>query len=496
MMAVEQLLLHLKRNGIRVTLKQGKLQIHAGKGQFTEELKLQLKENKEGIIAYLSKNNSDNKRPITTRQILDEPPLSFAQQRLWFIDQLQGGTPEYNMPMVFDVQGPLNLSLVTDVFSQIIARHEVLRTVYVETEGETKQVIRSLSDIDFAINEIDQRHLTRETQSEAVNAYVEGDILKPFNLAQDLMLRVSYIHTGDETGVLVFNMHHIATDGWSMEVLIKEFFALYEAFSQGKPNSLPELDIQYADYAHWQRNQLEGEVLDTQLDYWAKQLDEVPPIHSLPLSYPRPEVRKHVSAIVRSNLSADISQKLQAIAKQHQLTPFMLLHGALSLLLSRHSNSSDIVIGTPVANRKQEELAPLIGLFANTLVLRANTQHATLAEYFSHIRQVHLGAQSNQDVPFEQLVERLNIPRSTAHTPLFQIILTTNTNYRLNDDTNLDAMTLSGVTLSPYQSDRVQAKCDLDIDMSISDEGVGISWTYIFFRYISWLGNDIPRTQT
>lgn len=404
--------------------------------------------------------------------------VSFSQQRLWFIDQLQGGTPEYNMPMAFEVQGQLNLSLLTEVFTHIIARHEVLRTVYVESQGEATQHIRQMSDIEFAVNEVELAHLTEEAQLSEIKTHVEADIVTPFDLAFDVMVRVSYLHTAKDAGVLIFNMHHIASDGWSMEVLAKEFFTLYEAFSQDQPSPLPELDIQYADYAHWQRTHLEGQVLDKQLDYWTKQLDEVSPVHSLPLSHTRPESKSHLGAVVRGSLSADVSKKLLTLAKHHYLTPFMLLHGAVSLLLSRHSNSSDIVIGTPVANRLQAELEPLIGFFVNTLVLRADTEYESLSAYFAHIREVNLGAQSNQDVPFEQLVERLNTPRSVAHTPLFQIMLTTNTDYGVNYDSKLDTMTLSDVTLSPYQSDTIQAKFDLDIDMSISDEGVGVNWTY------------------
>ncbi|KKE81559.1 amino acid adenylation domain-containing protein, partial [Pseudoalteromonas luteoviolacea] len=500
MIAIEQLLLHLKSNGIRVTLNDGKLQVHAGKGKLSDELKQQLKSNKEHLVKYLSKNNIDSKKAVTAVERNEQSPLSFSQQRLWFIDQLQGGASEYNMPMAFEVKGPLNLSLVSTVFSHIIERHEILRTVYVESQGETTQCIRPMSDIDFQINEIDLKHLTRETKSDAVATFVERDTLTPFNLATDVMLRVSYVHTDLDSGVLIFNMHHIASDGWSMEVLTKEFFVLYDAFSQGKPSPLPALEIQYADYAQWQHTHLKGEVLDNQLDYWVKQLDDVPPLHDLPLSHTRPEMKAHEGALVSGQLSATVSQKLQALAKQFQLTPFMLLHGALSLLLAKHSNNPDVVIGTPIANRTQLELKPLIGFFVNTLVLRTDTRHATLSDYFAHIKQVHLGAQSNQDVPFEQLVERLNIPRSTMHTPLFQILLTTNTDFGMNTGSSHDVMALSGVTLAGYQSEMVQAKFDLDINLQVSQDGIGIIWTYDISLFdevvISKLNNHLCRLLT
>ncbi|KKE85270.1 condensation domain-containing protein, partial [Pseudoalteromonas luteoviolacea] len=477
---MNELLEQLYSIGVKLKLDDAEnLKIIGKKERLTPEIINAIKTNKGRIVEWLKEqSNQPAATKIEANHLSGLCSPSFAQQRLWFIDQLQGGTPEYNMPNVFEVQGKLDLALVTEVFTQIIARHEVLRTVYQEVQGEAKQRIRPMTEVDFGINEIDFSHLQHEAQSEAVNEFVESDILQPFNLAEDLMLRVSYILTGADTGVLIFNMHHIASDGWSMEVLTKEFFALYEALIQGLPNPLPDLEIQYADYAYWQHTKLEGEALDKQLDYWVEHLDAVPPVHSLPLSYTRPEVKSHIGAVVQGDLPASIGKKLLALAKQHQLTPFMLLHGALSLLLARHSNNADIVIGTSTANRAQEELAPLIGFFVNTLVLRTQTDQGSLSEYFEHIKQVHLGAQSNQDVPFEQLVERLKIPRSSAHTPLFQIVLTTSTDYGIDSDSSLDSMALSGVTLVPYQADMVQAKFDLHISMNMSSAGVGITWKY------------------
>ncbi|KKE85739.1 non-ribosomal peptide synthetase, partial [Pseudoalteromonas luteoviolacea] len=473
-MKMNRLLSELQSNGVKVSNVNGKLNLKVPK-DLDPKLKSKLVEHKNEFKLFLeSIYVKDSIKPFA--RVGNSFDASFSQQRLWFVDQLQGGSPEYNMPTVFKVEGHLDLTLLNDVFAHIIERHEVLRTVYEDVKGEPKQRILPMSEVAFKIHEKNLTDLTCETKSEAVNTFVETDLLEPFNLAQDVMLRVSYIHTETDAGVLIFNMHHIASDGWSMEVLTKEFFALYEAFSSGQPSPLPELEIQYVDYAHWQRNHITGEVLDTQLDYWAMQLDELPPVHSLPLVSSRPEVKKHVGAGVHGSLPAAVGQKLQALAKQHQLTPFMLLHGALSLLLSRHSNSSDVVIGTPVANRLQDELSPLIGFFVNTLVLRADTEHETLSEYFSHIKDVHLGAQANQNVPFEQLVERLNVPRSTAYTPLFQILLSTSTDYGVTNDPAPVAM--SDVTLLPYESDKIQAKFDLDINMSISDEGVGVFWKY------------------
>ncbi|MCJ8274286.1 MAG: condensation domain-containing protein, partial [Psychrosphaera sp.] len=228
----------------------------------------------------------------------DKMPVSYTQQRLWFIDRMQGGTPEYNLPMAFEVTGQFNTALVTAVFNTIIERHEILRTVYLDEGQQTLQHIYSLSAIDFAVKEHDLSHLTGEALAGQVKMLVETDIVTPFDLTSDLMLRVSYVKKTAQSGVLIFNMHHIASDGWSMEVLTKEFFALYEAYSENKPNPLPPLAVQYVDYAYWQRDYLSGKVLDVQLDYWTQQLNELPAVHSLPLDYPRPQIKGHDGATI------------------------------------------------------------------------------------------------------------------------------------------------------------------------------------------------------
>jgi amino acid adenylation domain-containing protein len=471
----------LNNKGVRLYLEHGTLKSKSPAGGINDEERVYIKKNKQLIVQCLESLNNSNtsgKKNSIVKQRSHTGELSFSQQRLWFIDSLQGGSPEYNMPVAFEVTGQFDITLVTEVFNSIIERHEVLRTVYLEKAGEAHQHICSMSDIAFEIKVEDLNHLTGEKLDTQVKSLVEADIYAAFNLAEDLMLRVSYVKKTAVTGVLIFNMHHIASDGWSMEVLIKEFFTLYHAYSQGQINPLPDLEIQYADYTHWQREYLNGEVLESQLNYWEKQLDELPAVHSLPLDHARPAIKQHEGAIVSGELPATIAKQLLTVAKEHELTPFMLLHGVLSLLLSRHSNSSDVVIGTPVANRLQAELDPLIGFFVNTLVLRADTNHDTLSDYFAHIRQVHLDAQSNQDVPLQQLVERLKAPRSTAHSPLFQIEITTNTSYGLNDESDIVPFALSGVDIQPYQSDLIQSKYDLNIDLSISEHGVGLKWNY------------------
>ncbi|KGJ88687.1 amino acid adenylation domain protein, partial [Colwellia psychrerythraea] len=410
--------------------------------------------------------------------------LSFAQERLWFIDKFNHGSAEYNMPAAFDVVGDFDVKAAEQAITRIIARHAVLRTVYIEDEQETLQHIQD--SFDFTVQQHDLTFLCDTEKQARLSALIEVDVKMPFNLGQDLMVRVSFIlrekgqnkDGSEQQGTLLFNMHHIASDGWSMDVLIREFVTLYESIIAEQPDPLLPLEIQYADYANWQREYLQGDMLASQLSYWDKQLADLPSIHSLILDEPRPEEKQYAGARVSGQLSGDIACSLQHIAKAHQLTPFMLLHAALALVLARHSNSHDIVIGTPVANRLQAELEPLIGFFVNTLVLRLDTNHQDLSDYLAHVREVHLDAQSNQDVPFERLVEKLNISRSSAYTPVFQIMLTTDTDYGLGENKERQQLTLPGVTLSPLPAEHITAKFDLDIRISLNENGVNLEWVF------------------
>uniref|UniRef100_UPI004053EC43 amino acid adenylation domain-containing protein n=1 Tax=Shewanella sp. TaxID=50422 RepID=UPI004053EC43 len=484
-MNINELITCLAKKDIDLYLDEsGKLKAKAPSGALGSTEIALIKDNKSGLINYLQQLSRVSKaQEVQTIQAVERGddnrmPLSFSQQRLWFINSLQGETSEYNIPAILNTNGYLDLALLNQVLNTIVARHEVLRTVYVEEQGNVLQQIKQVSEVTFSITEHDFSDLTSETQTKLVDEAVTQEVIKPFALSKDLMLRVSYLKTSARSGVLIFNMHHIASDGWSLEVLTKEFFALYEAYSEHKANPLAPLTIQYADYAQWQRDYLSSERLEQQLSYWQQQLDELPIVHSLPLDKPRPATKQYRGAVVTSQLDKTVSTKLMAMARQHQLTPFMLLHGALSLVLSRHSNSSDIVIGTPVANRLQAELEPLIGFFVNSLVLRVNTAQASLTEYFAHIKQVHLDAQSNQDVPFEQLVGRLNVPRNTAHSPVFQILLNTHTDYGLQGNTDVNALSLPGVDIKPYEQAYTQEKFDLSIDLSLHEQGVELSWRY------------------
>lgn len=401
---------------------------------------------------------------------------SYSQQRLWFMHQLNSGSAEYNMPAAFKITGTFELTAAEQAIERVIACHESLRTTYHASASNANEALQTIqTDYSFSINQLDFSELKASEQQDRVNKLIAEDSLKSFDISNDLMVRVSYIKLSCDNqhnqDVLMFNMHHIASDGWSMGIFLKEFIANYTAIVEGQQVELEPLEIQYADYAFWQRQPHFTETVNQQLGYWKKQLLGAPAVHSLELDFPRPEIKQYRGSTVNFHLNQETTNKLKQLATDNQMTLFMLLHAGLSLLLSRHSNSQDIVIGTPVANRRQVELETLIGFFVNTLVLRSNTNYDNIEEYLAHIREINLDAQANQDIPFEQLVEHCNVMRTTNHSPLFQIMFSMNT----NEQTQL---AVPGVQFDQLMSEDTVAKFDIDISAQETSQGIELSWRY------------------
>ncbi|KZN40562.1 non-ribosomal peptide synthetase [Pseudoalteromonas luteoviolacea] len=415
-------------------------------------------------------NDKPSERPAVSAVNRDNQdlPLSFAQQRLWFLNQLGDDHGQYNMSVAFILDGKFDVDVAEQAMVRIINRHESLRTIFSVKNNQCVQAIRPAKG--FSIDRYDLRSYDSVLQQQKANELIKQDSQKPFDLSQDLMVRAAYVMLSGQNRLL-FSVHHIASDGWSIGLLLKEFVTAYQDISQDRPDSLPDLDIQYGDYAYWQRQWLAEEVLEKQLEYWSEQLAEMPAVHNLPLDHDRPAIKTHNGDKLSSVIDLQTMNRLLKVAQQSSMTPFMLLHGALALVLSRHSNSSDIVIGTPVANRNQAELASLIGFFVNTIVLRVDTNHMTLAQYLAHVRDVNLAAQSHQDVPFEQLVDYCKVPRSTQHSPLFQITFTV-------EDEDLADLALQGVKFIPIEGGSVTAKFDLDISAKLTGQGIEFSWVY------------------
>jgi non-ribosomal peptide synthetase component F/acyl carrier protein len=410
------------------------------------------------LAAVLNQTDASVRPPLVARERGGEIPLSFAQQRLWFIDQLQGASRLYNMPFATRIVGPLEGELVKAALTAIFRRHEVLRSTYHAQSADPIQQVHDEMPLPFISEDLRgmddvEAHIARAVTEEATGT---------FDLSQDAMLRGRLLRSGDDEHILLLTMHHIASDGVSMDVLMSEFGQLMAGLSRGTAvtDILPPLDIQYADYALWQRSWLRDEVLARQVDYWKRQLEDLPQVHSLALDRARPASMDHTGDDVSLWLDAKCLKGLRAVAQQHEVTLFMLLHSAFALLLSRHSFERDIVIGTPVANRTHHALEGLIGFFVNTLVLRLDVDpQASLAAYLKNVRQVHLEAQEHQDIPFELLVEQLNPERSQQHTPLFQVMM----NYLQVNEQAQSGAKQSGLSFEPLVAEDSVAQFELTL---------------------------------
>ncbi len=399
--------------------------------------------------------------------------LSFAQQRLWFIDSIESGSAQYNMPISLKIEGNFNLEAAEQAITRIIERHEPLRTVFADSDNGPIQLIKT--NFDFKLVRHDLRNFNKTEKQQRIDDLIKQNCLSLFDLKKDLMVRTSYIDISEKdkntTGLLLFSMHHIASDGWSMGILIQEFVQQYKAILKNEANPFQPLSIQYADYAYWQRQKLQGSFLKEQLDYWKNQLMDIPPVHSLPLDYPRPLAKRHEGKHVQGIIPEALSNELKAYAQRHNVTMYMLLHAALTLVLSKHSNCDDIVIGASMANRMQAELEPLIGFFINTLVLRTTIDHDLFSEYLSYVKQVNLEAQVNQDIPFEHLVEQCQVPRNIQHSPLFQIMFSM-------DNNEQSQLSLPDLNITAIDGGIQTTKFDLDISAQLTEHEIHISWIY------------------
>jgi amino acid adenylation domain-containing protein len=393
-----------------------------------------------------------------------ELPLSFAQQRLWFLSHLEPDSPFYNIPAAVRLEGQLNLAALEQSFNEIFRRHEVLRTNFRTVEGQAIAVISPTTPQLLSV--IDLSKLPRAQREIKVRQLAIAEAQHPFNLEADTLLRVKLLRLGEQEYVTLLTMHHIVSDGWSMDVLVREVAALYQAFCNGQASPLPELEIQYPDFAAWQRQWLEGEALETQLAYWLKQLDGAPAVLELPTDYPRPAIQSSRGAKYSFCLSKDQSLALKSLSQQQGSTLFMTLLAAFKTLLYRYTASNDIVIGSPIANRNHSQIEGLIGFFANTLVLRTNLEgNPSFRELLHRVKEVALGAYTHQDTPFELLVEKIQPQRNLSHTTLFQVM------FVLQNAQNSE-IELPGLTLSTLESHSGTAKFDLTLDMRETEKGL------------------------
>src|SRR5262252_5209275 len=345
-------------------------------------------------------------RELITPRRLKSAPLSFNQQGLWVLNQLMPGESVYHTPTVARLKGHLDVPAMTKSLQAIVDRHDALRTIFRTVDGEPVQFVQ---EVVLDVPVIDLTHL-READREAEGRKVLCDeVRRPFALSQAPLIRAIIVRLREDEHILLATTHHIATDGWSVGIFHRELSALYEAFSSGGASPLRSLPIQYSDYSLWQREWFAGEVYESQLRYWRRQFATMPPALELPTDHARPNVQAYRA--FRGNqqtilLPASLSRRLKAICQQENVTLFMLLLAAFQILLHRHTGGEDIVVGTPIAGRQKGETEDLIGLFINTLAIRANVSgRATVREFLNQVKQVALGAYAHQDLPFERLVK-------------------------------------------------------------------------------------------
>jgi amino acid adenylation domain-containing protein len=347
-------------------------------------------------------------------------PLSFAQQRLWFLDQLEPGSAVYNVPNAVRISGPLNVTALERSLNEIVTRHEILRTTFSTVEGEALQVISPSARQSLPV--VDLSEQAESEREEEARRLAREESRQPFDLARGPLVRVTLLRLAQEDHVLLLSLHHIVSDGWSMKVLFRELSLLYEAFAQNNPSPLTDLAIQYADFGVWQRQWLQGEILQTQLSYWKKQLTDVAPLQ-LPTDRPRPSRPSYQGARESIELSRELTQGLKTLSRRHDVTLYMTLLAAFQTLLFRYTAQDDIAVGSPIAGRTREETEGLIGFFVNTLVLRSDLSGNPLfRELLAKVRETALGAYAHQDLPFEKIVEELQPERNLGHSPLFQVM--------------------------------------------------------------------------
>ncbi|HEX6373941.1 MAG TPA: amino acid adenylation domain-containing protein, partial [Longimicrobium sp.] len=393
----------------------------------------------------------------------DRLPLSFAQQRLWFLEQLGNLGSTYHIPRRLRLRGPLDRGALVRALGGIVARHEALRTVFAQVDGVPEQRIAAVEDGAFCLVEHDLGGRA-DAEAELERLMVE-EVGAPFDLERGPLIRGRLVRLAEDDHVLLVTVHHIVSDAWSMGVLTEELRALYGAFRGGEPDPLPALPLQYADYAAWQRRWVEGEVLREQADYWTRTLAGAPEVLELPTDRPRPAQRDHAGAQVRVELDEALTAGLKALARRHETTLFMTLLTGWAVVLSRLSGQEEVVIGTPSAGRGRPEIEGLIGFFVNTLALRVDlSDRPTVAELLGRVNKRTLAAQHHQDLPFEQVVERVDPVRSLSHHPLFQVM------FAWQNTPQGDGLPLPGLAVDRVDV-RTRVMANLDLSLTLREAG-------------------------
>lgn len=396
--------------------------------------------------------------------------VSFAQERLWFLDQLEPGNPYYNIHKAVRWNGPLNREALGRALETILARHDALRTTFVAVDGTPSQVVTPSTTLPLPVTDL--RGLPPpEGEAQMLQLAVE-EARRPFDLSRDRLVRARLLRLSDDEHVFLLTIHHIVCDGWSMGLFFAELATLYAAFSKGEPSPLPDLPIQYADYAGWQRDRLQGEVLEAQLDYWKQRLSGMPPVLDFPFDRPRPAVRRGCGAGQTFSVSKELLEALRGLSRREGVTLYMTLLAAFQTLLGRYADLEEIVVGSPEAGRHRVETEPLIGYFVNMLVLRTDLRDdPTFRELLTRVRDVVLGAQTHPELPFERLIDELGLDRSLRYNPVFQVMFAF-------QKAPHSMVAPPGLTASPVSVRSGAAVFDLTLEVTERQDGLEASLGY------------------
>nr|WP_232106364.1 non-ribosomal peptide synthetase [Pseudomonas mendocina] len=406
--------------------------------------------------------------PVYRRAPDEQPLLSYAQQRQWFLWQLEPGSAAYHIPAALRLRGELDVVALRRSFDVLIARHETLRTTFRQEAGQAIQVIHP-----NMVLQLDQEQGPDAADDSAIESCIEAEIQRPFDLETGPLLRVKLLRLAVDDHVLVLTLHHIVADGWSMPILVEELVQTYAACCEGRDAGLMELPIQYADYALWQRDWMEAGERERQLTYWMTQLSGEQPMLELPTDHPRPALQSYVGSSVSFELDGALSRSLRQMAQKQGVTLFMLLLASFQALLHRYSGQTDIRVGVPIANRNRVEAERLIGFFVNTQVLKAQFElTTTFSELLQQVKRMALEAQAHQDLPFEQLVEALQPGRSLSHSPLFQVM------YNHQNESRNESRSLPGLSMENLTWAGRSAQFDLALDTFECGEAIAASLTY------------------
>ena len=467
-MNTSEFLVYLNSLNIKLAANGTRLKCRAATGVLTPKLQAEIIERRSELLALLQKRNlrvhQYSSIPVIKRE-QNNLCLSFTQQRLWLLHQLE---PEvckaYQLTRVLRLKGPLYFKALQQAFTTILERHEALRTSFISVDGLPRQVITPSTEFELPLIDLSSQP---SGQAEArLKTLTEEELCRPFNLSTDWMLRALLLRIEENEHVLQIVMHHMASDRWSFSVFARELSALYQTFSSGRPNSLPELPIQYVDFAAWQRQWLSGEVLESQVNYWKQHLAGAPPLLELPTDRPRPPQVSYRGAHLYFKLSKSLTDALKQLSQQTRASLFMTLLAAFNTLLYRYTQQEDIVVGLPIANRTRPELQGLIGFFANTLALRTDLSGSpSFRELLERVRQVAFDAYAHQDAPFEKLVEELQSERNLSHSPLFQVMFGL-------QNTPPSVYQLTDLTIQEEQAEYKSAQYDLTLFMFDEADGL------------------------